>query len=163
MRVSCAFVLEKSSAFCDHALSEAETMIIAEHLESCEECAYFYAQQERLEILPPKLSEESADQLYDPRYWDDMDAHLNHLIEETSFAHPPKKSFDGFHMLLIALALLCAGFGLYQQSRVSALSVVVESQQNELERLHEIYLQAPLEPPNPYISPNKPQQVRYDL
>ena len=163
MRVSCAFVLEKSSAFCDHALSEAETTLIADHLDSCDECAQFYAQQDRLEILPPNLSEDISDQMYDPRYWDDMDTHLNNLIEETYFSSPRQKFFDFFHMLLIALALLCMGFGLYQQSRVSALSVVVESQQKELERLHEIYLQTPLEPPNPYISPNKPQQVRYDL
>ena len=164
MRVSCAFVLEKSAAFCDHALSQAETMIIAEHLESCEECAHVYAQQDRLEISAPNLSDDVVDLLHDPRYWDDMDGTLNSLIEETSFSANTKRStIDRTHIFLIALVVLCVGWGFYQQSRVSALSVVVDSQQNELKRLHEMYLQTPLEPPNPYLSPGTSQQVRYDL
>ena len=48
MDASCAFVLEKSAAFCDDALSEAETAIIAQHLERCTTCAKVYAQIENV-------------------------------------------------------------------------------------------------------------------
>ena len=78
--------------------------------------------------------------------------------------HHTKRAFDYNHMVLAALVLLCIGWGLYQQSRAQALSIVVDSQQQELERLHNIYMQVPVDVPNPYIPPQgTTQQVRYDL
>ena len=75
-----------------------------------------------------------------------------------------KKRFDYTHMILAALALLCVSWGLYQQSRAQALSIVVDSQQKELERLHDIYMQVPVDVPNPNnSSQGTTQQVRYDL
>jgi hypothetical protein len=161
MQSSCAFVLEKSAAFCDHALSDAETSMIVEHLTSCADCARVYAELERLEIEPPRYRFGEMDDLDNPEYWDDMDrvldAELNHTL------HPKGSRFDYSHIILAAVVLLCVGWGLYQQSRVQALSIVVESQQKELERLHNMYMQAPVGVPNPYTAPGTAQQVRYDL
>ena len=162
MQASCAFVQEKSSAFFDDALSEAESSLIAEHLSSCEDCARIYAQLEKLKIEPPRYGMEIMDDLDDPEYWTDMDRVLDAELDRS--AQHIKKRFDYNHMILAALVLLCIGWGLYQQSRVQVLSIVVDSQQKELERLHNIYMQVPADVPNPYIPPqNTTQQVRYDL
>lgn len=161
MQSSCAFVLEKAAAFYDHALSEAETSIIAEHLESCTECAHIYTQMDRLEIEPPRYHFGSQEDIDAPGYWDDMDKVLESELEHTY--HQKEKRLDYTHMILAALVFICVGWGVYQQSRVQALSIVVDSQQQELERLHNIYMQAPVGVPNPYTAPNTSQQVRYDL
>ena len=162
MQASCAFVQEKSSAFFDHALSEAETSLIAEHLSSCEDCSRLYAQLEKLQIEPPRYSIEGMEDLEDPEYWSEMDRVLDAEIDRSM--HHTKRAFDYNHMVLAALVLLCIGWGLYQQSRAQALSIVVDSQQQELERLHNIYMQVPVDVPNPYIPPQgTTQQVRYDL
>jgi hypothetical protein len=163
MQASCAFVLEKSAAFCDNALSEAETTLISEHLEICPDCAEIYAQMSRLDIRPPRMSVGSMDVLEDPEYWAEMDDHLNSVLEQESVPVGGGKKWDHRSSLLVAIALLCVGWGFYQQSRVAALSIVVQSQQKELQRLHDIYMQVPVEAPNPYIAPSKPQQARYDL
>lgn len=162
MQASCAFVQEKSSAFFDHALSESETSLIVEHLSSCEDCSRIYAQLEKLEIEPPRYSIGGMDDLEDPEYWSEMDKVLDAEIDRSM--QTQDKKFDYNHMILAALVLLCVGWGLYQQSRAQALSIVVDSQQQELERLHNIYMQVPVDVPNPYV-PNQgtTQQVRYDL
>tara|TARA_Y100001954_G_C15596474_1_gene495830 strand:+ start:269 stop:757 length:489 start_codon:yes stop_codon:yes gene_type:complete len=162
MQASCAFVQEKSSAFFDDALSDAESSLIAEHLSSCEDCARIYAQLEKLEIEPPRYQIGGMDDLDDPDYWTEMDRVLDAEIERS--IQNKERKFDYNHIILAALVLLCIGWGLYQQSRAQALSIVVDSQQKELERLHNIYMQVPVEVPNPYIPPqDTTQQVRYDL
>ena len=162
MQASCAFVQEKSSAFFDHALSEAENSLIAEHLSSCEDCACLYAQLEKLDIEPPRYRIGGMDELEDPDYWSEMDHVLDAEIDRSM--QNKRKNFDYNHVILAALVLICVGWGLYQQSRAQALSIVVDSQQQELERLHNIYMQVPVDVPNPYIPPQgTTQQVRYDL
>ena len=118
---------------------------------------------DRLDIRPPRMSVDSIDVLVDPEYRTDMDEHLNSVIDQDSFSKGISKKWDHTHFLLVAIALLCVGWGFYQQSRVAALSIVVENQQKELKRLHDIYMQVPVEVPNLYIAPSKPQQARYDL
>ena len=162
MQASCAFVLEKSAAFCDNALSEAETTLISEHLEFCSDCSEIYAQMNRLDIRPPRMSMNSLDVLEDPEYWAKMDQQLNSVLEEAPLLGAGSR-WNSRYLLLASVSLLCIGWGFYQQSRVVALSIVVESQQKELQRLHDIYMQVPVENPNPYIAPSKPQQARYDL
>lgn len=162
MQASCAFVQEKSSAFFDHALSAAESSLIVEHLSLCEDCASLYAKLEKLQIEPPKYRTEEIETFEDPDYWSEMDRVLDAEIDRSM--QNKTRSFDYSHVILAALVLLCVGWGLYQQSRAQALSIVVDSQQQELERLHNIYMQVPADVPNPYIPPQgTTQQVRYDL
>jgi predicted anti-sigma-YlaC factor YlaD len=163
MQASCAFVLEKSAAFFDNALSEAETILISEHLEICLDCAQIYTEMDRLDIQPPRMCRDSIDILEDPEYWDEMDESLSSALDEQSSSGGRYKRWDRRHLLLVAITLFCVGWGFYQQSRVVALSIVVESQQKELKRLHDIYMQVPVDVPNPYIVPSKPEQARYDL
>ena len=162
MQASCAFVQEKSSAFFDHALSEAESGLITEHLSSCEDCACLYAQLEKLYIEPPRYQSGAMDEFEDPEYWSEMDRVLDAEIDRSMQGN--ERRFDYNHIILAALVLFFVGWGLYQQSRAQALSIVVDSQQQELERLHNIYMQVPVDVPNPYLPPQgTTQQVRYDL
>ena len=162
MQASCAFVQEKSSAFFDDALSDAEGSLIVEHLSSCQDCARLYAKLEKLHIEPPSYKIGTKEELEDPGYWSEMDRVLETEIDINM--SNVKRRFDSSHMILAALVLLCVGWGLYQHSRAQALSIVVDGQQQELERLHNIYMQVPVDVPNPYIPPQgTTQQVRYDL
>ena len=156
MDASCAFVLEKSAAFCDDALSEAETAIISQHLETCETCSHVYAKMDSLNIHPPKLRS-SVVLFDDPNYWDKMDEELNDVMNET---HRPS-SWDKKHLLLAAVAVFCFGWALYQQSQIAGLSIVVDNQQQELERMHHLFIQNPGNPSSPLQQ--KSQKARYDL
>ena len=156
MDASCAFVLEKAAAFCDDALSEAETAIIAQHLEQCPTCSQVYAQMDKLEIHPPKIR--SNVMLFDdPTYWDKMDAELNEVMEEN---HAPS-NWDKRHLILAAVAIFCFGWALFQQSQIAGLSIVVDNQQQELERMHQLFIQNSAE--NPGSLQKKSQKARYDL
>jgi len=156
MDASCAFVLEKSAAFCDDALSEAETAIIAQHLERCTTCANVYAQMDRLEIHPPKIRSSVA--LFDdPTYWDKMDAELHDVMNENRV--PP--SWDKRHLMLAAVAIFCFGWALFQQSQIAGLTIVVDNQEEELERMHLLFIQNSEEAPSSLQQ--KSQKARYDL
>ena len=160
-RVSCVFAQEKSAAFFDQQLSEAETELILSHIEECKTCAAIFANMEQIEISPPKLRSQQLSLLSAPDFWDDMDSTISQAFDEHS-RQKRRRGFDLIHVILAALVLLSMAWGWYQRSQRTGLELVIQAQQQELDRMHQRYIQVPTEniPTEPTI---KPTAVRFDL
>ena len=163
MQISCVFAQEKSSAFFDNQLSQAETELLLNHIESCESCAQIFAQLEKIDISPPKLNLATQRLFDEPQYWEEMDAHINQAFEEQKIQEKwAPKRWDRKHFVLVALLLFSVGWGWYQNSQRSGLQLVVESQQQQLDRMHQRFVNVPTES-IPAQSKPKQSPVRFDL
>lgn len=161
-RVSCVFAQEKSAAFFDQQLSEAETELILSHIEECNVCAAIFANMEQVEISPPKLHAQQLSLLSAPDFWDDMDSTISQAFDDHSHHQTRKRGFDQIHFILAALVLLSMAWGWYQQSQRTGLELVIQAQQQELDRMHQRYIQVPTEN-IPTESTIKSTAVRFDL
>ena len=90
-QVSCVFAQEKSAAFFDNQLSQAEMELVISHIEECETCAQMFAELEQLEIEAPRLQLAARDRIDDPQYWDAMDSKIYQELD--SAQHEPM--YDG--------------------------------------------------------------------
>ena len=159
-QVSCVFAQEKSAAFFDHQLSQAETELVISHIEECETCAQMFAQLEQLEIEVPRLQLATQDRIEDPQYWDAMDSNIYQELDAQERRASPK--WDGKHFVLVALLLLSVGWGWFQSTQRAGLQMVVESQQKQLDQMHQRLVNSPTDP-IPAPAKSKARPVRFDL
>ena len=74
--IPCEVVREKAAAWLEEELSPAETDMIAEHLDRCEQCVAFVHSLEQIDLTPPKLRFTTSDD-----YWQSMDKVLGHEMD----------------------------------------------------------------------------------
>ena len=146
--IPCEVVREKAAAWLEEELSPAETDMIAEHLDKCEECVAFFHSLEQIDLTPPKLRFTTSDD-----YWQSMDKVLSHEIDVQEKGGKSKPYVMWEFWVLAASALLILSWGIYQYQQVSALEQLVESQQRDLERLQRTYAQPASPRAQPYVMP----------
>ena len=159
--VSCTFVLEKAAAWSDDQLSDAEVEILGAHLERCAQCSEAYRALDSLKIQPPRLKRKSIQLVQDEQFWERMDEEIDAAFAEQN--HAPRPFLDWKHWGLVALVLLAAGWGFYNQQRFVKLESVVDTQQREIDRFQRINAKPSIENMQPYVMPTSHIPKRVDL
>ena len=146
--IPCEIVREKAVAWMDEELSPAETDIVAEHLDRCEDCSEFVERLESIELRPPKLRFATGD-----AFWSKMDSTLSDELDAHDAPTLPAKRVTWERVAFVALLLFTLVWGIVQHQQVSKLESIVESQQLHLERMQRIYAQPASPRQQPYVMP----------
>ena len=135
---------------------EGETVATSSH----RPCGF---ELEQLDIEPPRFHIATQHRLEDPHFWDAMDSNIHQELENQAREErwAPQK-WDGKHFVLVALLLLSIGWGWFQSSQRAGLQMVVESQQQQLDHMHQRLVNIPTDP-IPAPSKSKASPVRFDL